>query len=141
MASHSRSSKNREMSTFDLENLDYGERNQINDFKLEEDDEVEIMGSDTSPSNSNPTTKRKLNSPVWLFFTLNAEKTQAKYKYVISHFLIKVMEITHVKDTSQTSIKVHGRSGLLNRVAQYNPKFLLLLAQVLKLFFIIKKYI
>ena len=27
MASHSRSSKNREMPTYDLENLDYGERN------------------------------------------------------------------------------------------------------------------
>ena len=40
MASHSRSSKNRERPTYDLENLDYRERNEINDLELE-DDEVE----------------------------------------------------------------------------------------------------
>ena len=81
MASHSRSSKNREGPTYDLENLDYGERNEINDLELEEDDDVEIMESNPSHSsnpNPTPTSERKLKSPVWLFFTLNDDKNQAK---------------------------------------------------------------
>ena len=79
MASHSRSSKNREMPTYNLENLEYGETNEINDLELE-DDEVEIMGSNPSSANPNPTTERKLKSPVWLFFSLNDDKTQVKCK-------------------------------------------------------------
>ena len=75
MTFHSRSSKSREKPTFDLENLDYGERNEINDLELEEDDKVEIMGSNPSPSNPNPTPERKLKSPIWLFFTLNDDKS------------------------------------------------------------------
>ena len=70
MASHSRASKNREGPTYDLENLDYGERNEINDLEFEEDDEVEVMGSNPSPSIPNPTTiERKTKSQVWIFFT------------------------------------------------------------------------
>ena len=61
MASHSRSSKNREGPTYDLKNLDYGERNEINALKLKEDDEVEIMGSNPSPSNPNPSLKDKIS--------------------------------------------------------------------------------
>ena len=78
MASHSRASKNREDPTYDLENLDYGERNEINDLEFEEDDEVEIMGSNPSPSIPNPTTiERKTKSQVWIFFTKTKEENKA----------------------------------------------------------------
>ena len=60
-------------------NLNYGETNEINDLELE-DDEIEIMASNSSPANLNPTTERKLKSSVWLFFSLNDDKTQAKCK-------------------------------------------------------------
>ena len=69
------------MPTYDLENLDYGERNETNDLEFEEDNEVEIMWSNPSHSsnhNPTPTSERKLKSPVWLFFTLNYDKNQAK---------------------------------------------------------------
>jgi len=66
MAFRSNSSRTIEGPTFDLENLNYGERNEINDLEMEEDDVVEVTGSNPSPSNTKRV--RKMKSDVWIFF-------------------------------------------------------------------------
>ena len=64
MAFRSNSSRTIEGPTFDLENLNYGERNEINDLEMEEDDVVEVTGSNPSPSISSTKRARKVKSPV-----------------------------------------------------------------------------